>query len=87
MKTATLCVVGGSVSGTLPRQMLRTLGLAAGAAVVTFEDGRLVLSPARLRYTLGELLVAQPAGGTAAALLAQPAAVESAALYPQPVKR
>lgn len=57
MHTATLRAVGGSVSVTLPRQMLRTLGLAAGASVaVTVEDGRLVLSPARPRYTLDELL-------------------------------
>ncbi len=57
MHTATLRAVGGSVSVTLPRQMLRTLGLAAGASVaVTVEDGRLVLAPARPRYTLAELL-------------------------------
>jgi len=37
--------------------MLRTLGLAAGSSVaVTVEDGRLVLSPARPRYSLAELL-------------------------------
>ena len=57
MHTATLRAVGGSVSVTLPRQMLRTLGLTAGASVVvTLEDGRLVLSPARPRYSLAELL-------------------------------
>ena len=57
MHTATLRAVGGSVSVTLPRQMLRTLGLAAGASVaVTLEDGRLVLSPARPRYRLDDLL-------------------------------
>lgn len=57
MHTATLRAVGGSVSVTLPRQMLRTLGLAAGASVaVTLEDGRLVLSPTRPRYTLDQLL-------------------------------
>jgi len=57
MHTATLRAVGGSVTVTLPRQMLRTLGLAAGASVaVTLEDGRLVLSPARPRYSLDELL-------------------------------
>ena len=57
MHTATLRSVGGSVSVTLPRQMLRALGLAAGSSVaVTVEDGRLVLSPARPRYTLAELL-------------------------------
>ncbi len=57
MHTATLRAVGGSVSVTLPRQMLRTLGLSAGASVaVTVEDGRLILSPARPRYSLDELL-------------------------------
>ena len=57
MHTATLRAVGGSVSVTLPRQMLRTLGLGAGASVaVTVEDGRLVLSPVRPRYSLAELL-------------------------------
>jgi antitoxin ChpS len=63
MHTATLRAVGGSVSVTLPRQMLRTLGLAAGASVaVTVEDGRLVLSPARPRYSLIELLAGMKPG-------------------------
>lgn len=63
MHTATLRTVGGSVSVTLPRQMLRTLGLAAGASVaVTLEDGRLVLSPTRPRYTLDELLAGMKPG-------------------------
>ncbi len=57
MHTATLRTIGGSVSVSLPRQLLRTLGLEAGALVsVTVEGGRLVLSPARPRYTLDELL-------------------------------
>jgi len=63
MHTATLRAVGGSVSVTLPRQMLRTLGLAVGASVaVTVEDGRLVLTPTRPRYTLAELLAGMKAG-------------------------
>ena len=63
MHTATLRAVGGSVSVTLPRQMLRTLGLAAGASVaVTVENGRMVLSPARPRYTLAELLAGMKPG-------------------------
>jgi antitoxin ChpS len=63
MHTATLRAVGGSISVTLPRQMLRTLGLAAGASVaVTVEDGRLVLSPSRPRYTLTELLAGMEPG-------------------------
>ena len=61
--TATLRAVGGSVSVTLPRQMLRTLGLAAGAAVaVTVEDGRLVLAPVRPRHSLAELLAGMKPG-------------------------
>ena len=57
MRRSTLRAVGGSISVTLPRQMLRALGLAAGASVsITVEGGRLVLSPVRPRYTLAELL-------------------------------
>lgn len=63
MHTATLRAVGGSISVNLPRQMLRTLGLAAGASVaVTVEGGRLVLSPTRPRYTLDELLAGMKPG-------------------------
>ena len=63
MHTATLRAVGGSLSVTLPRQMLRTLGLAAGSAVaVTVEEGRLVLSPTRPRYALAELLAGMKPG-------------------------
>ena len=63
MHTATLRAVGGSVSVTLPRQMLRALGLAAGAPVaVTVEGGRLVLTPARPRYALDELLAGMKPG-------------------------
>lgn len=63
MHTATLRAVGGSVSVTLPRQMLRTLGLEVGASVaVTVEDGRLVLSPARPHYTLADLLAGMKPG-------------------------
>lgn len=56
MHTAKLRAIGGSVSVSLPRQFLRSLGLDAGAQVaVTMEGGRLVLSPTRPRYTLAEL--------------------------------
>jgi antitoxin component of MazEF toxin-antitoxin module len=56
MHTATLRATGGSISVSLPRQLLRSLGLEAGAQVaVTMEAGRLVLSPARPRYTLADL--------------------------------
>lgn len=57
MHTATLRAVGGSVSVTLPRQMLRMLGLAAGATVaVTVEDGRLVLAATKPRYMLADMV-------------------------------
>ena len=63
MHTATLRAVGESVSGALPRQMLRTQSLAAGASVtVTEEDGRLVLSSARRRYRLAGLLAGRKPG-------------------------
>lgn len=68
MNIATLRAVGGSVSVTLPRQMLRDLGLVAGAAVsVTVEDGRLVLAPARPRYSLHELVAGMKPGDLPAA--------------------
>ncbi len=63
MHTATLRAVGGSVSVSLPRQLLRTLGLEAGASVaVTLEAGRLVLAPVRPRHTLAELLAGMKPG-------------------------
>ena len=63
MHTATLRAVGGSVSVTLPRQMLRTLGLEPGSCVaVTLEAGRLVLAPVRQRYSLAELLAGMSPG-------------------------
>ncbi len=63
MHTATLRAVGGSVSVCLPRQLLRTLGLEAGASVaVTLEDGRLVLAPMRPRHTLADLLAGMKHG-------------------------
>lgn len=46
MHTATLRTVGGSVAVTLPRQLLRMLGLEPGARVAVELVGRsLVLSP------------------------------------------
>lgn len=68
MHTVTLRAVGGSVSVTLPRQLLRTLGLEPGAEVsVTLEEGRLVLSRARPRYTLDGLLAGMKPGDMPAA--------------------
>ena len=63
MHTATLRAVGGSVSVSLPHQLLRTLGLEAGASVaVTLEAGRLVLAPVRPRHTLANLLAGMKPG-------------------------
>ena len=63
MHTATLRAVGGSVSVSLPRQLLRTLGLEAGASVaVTLEAGRLVLAPMKPRHTLADLLAGMKPG-------------------------
>ena len=57
MPVATLRAVGGSVSVTLPPRFLRSLGLSASAHVdVMLEGGQLVLSPARARYSLDELV-------------------------------
>jgi antitoxin ChpS len=57
MHTSTLRAVGGSVTVTLPRQMLRTLGLEAGATVgVAIEGDRLVISSQRPRYRLADLV-------------------------------
>jgi antitoxin ChpS len=68
MHTSTLRAIGGSVSVTLPRQLLRSMGLEAGARVnVAMEDGRLVLSPARPRYTLAELTQGMKPGDLPAA--------------------
>ena len=63
MHTSTLRSIGGSVSVTLPRQLLRSLGLEAGARVdVTLEDGRLVLSPSRPCYRLDDLVLGMEPG-------------------------
>ena len=63
MHTATLRAVGGSVSVSLPRQLLRTLGLEAGASVaVTLEAGRLVLAPVKPRHKLADLLAGMKPG-------------------------
>lgn len=57
MHSATLRAIGGSVSVTLPRQMLRQLGLEAGQEVEISIDGRsLKLAPKRPQYSLAQLL-------------------------------
>lgn len=57
MNTVKLRAIGGSISVTLPRQMVRQMGLEAGHAVEITSDGQcLVLAPARKHYSLAELL-------------------------------
>jgi antitoxin ChpS len=57
MNTATLRAIGGSVTVTLPRQMLRQMGLEAGHEVEISTDGHsLTLAPARKRYSLAQML-------------------------------
>jgi antitoxin ChpS len=57
MQTTTLRKVGGSVMMTVPPALLEQLHLKAGATVsIDFEDGRLIVQPARPTYTLEELL-------------------------------
>ncbi|MEY4908594.1 MAG: hypothetical protein RL260_2312 [Pseudomonadota bacterium] len=57
MHTSTLRSIGGSVVVTLPRQLVRSLGIDAGTVVnVEMSGGALVLTPARPRYRLADLL-------------------------------
>jgi antitoxin ChpS len=60
MPNTTLRKVGGSVMLTVPKAILDTLNLKAGAEVsVDIQDGRLFVEPKpRPRYTLEELLAA-----------------------------
>lgn len=68
MNIAKLRAVGGSVAVTLPRPMLRQIGLAAGDEVEIASDGRaLTLAPRRKRYTLAELLRGMKPGDMPAA--------------------
>ena len=56
MITSTLRNWGGAVAVSLPKKILGVLGLAAGAQVqLRVEDGNIVLSPSRGRYTLEQL--------------------------------
>ena len=57
MHTATLRALGGSIAVTLPRQLLKNLGLAAGSQVEISADGEsLTITPKHKKYTLAELL-------------------------------
>ena len=68
MHTAKLRAIGGSVSVTLPRQMLRQMGLDAGQQVEISTDGRsLTLAPKRPQYSLAQLLRGMKPGDMPAA--------------------
>jgi antitoxin ChpS len=58
MATATLRKVGGSVMLAVPKTILESLDLRAGAQVsIDIQDGRLLVDPKpRPRYSLEELL-------------------------------
>lgn len=57
MHTTNLRKVGGSVMLAVPPAILNALNLRAGERIaVTVEGNRLVIEPARRRYTLAELL-------------------------------
>lgn len=60
MHTTSLRKVGGSVMLAVPRALLETLQLSAGAKVgLAIDNGRLVVEPKpRPRYTMQELLAA-----------------------------
>ncbi len=57
MNVAKLRAIGGSVGVTLPRPLLRQVGLEVGAEVEITSDGQsLTLAPRRKRYALADLL-------------------------------
>lgn len=57
MNVAKLRAIGGSVGVTLPRPLLRQVGLEVGAEVEITSDGRsLTLAPRRKRYSVAELV-------------------------------
>jgi antitoxin ChpS len=56
MNTSTLRNWGGAIAVSLPKKVLAMLGLQAGSEVaIDVQDGKIVLSPARRRYTLARL--------------------------------
>ncbi len=57
MHTATLRSLGGSVALTLPKQLLKALGLQSGSEVIALDRDKLIVSPGkRPKYTLHQLL-------------------------------
>jgi len=62
MSTVTLRRWGGAVAVSLPKKVLSTLELDAGAQVeLKIEDGSIILTPARRRFTLAQLVKEQRA--------------------------
>lgn len=61
MSRYSLRKAGGSVMVTIPPAYLKQNGLAAGSAVEVEErDDKLVITPARARVTLSDILKAAP---------------------------
>lgn len=57
MSTTNLRRVGGSIMMAVPRALLDQLNLNAGSQVeIVIDHGRLVVEPAKPRYSLEELL-------------------------------
>jgi antitoxin ChpS len=56
MNIATLRNWGGSVAVSIPKKILVMLGLKAGSEVeVNVEDGKITLTPPRVKLSLGQL--------------------------------
>ena len=64
MHTATLRALGGSLTLTLPKQLLKNLGLEAGSQVdIAADHERIIVTPKQKRkYTLDELLAGMKPG-------------------------
>ena len=63
MHTATLRTLGGSIALTLPRPMLKSLGLDVGHQVeIAVQGNALMLSPAHPRYKLADLVAGMKPG-------------------------
>ena len=64
MHTATLRALGGSLTLTLPKQLLKNLGLEAGSQVeIAADREKIIVTPKHKRkYTLDELLAGMKPG-------------------------
>lgn len=64
MHTSTLRALGGSLTLTLPKQLLKNLGLEAGSQVEIVADrDKIIVTPKHTRkYTLDELLAGMKPG-------------------------